>query len=317
MDQNVDRREFLKKSMIASGAAGLALASFEEQALVAHAAESKGSPAKDASGAKMPMGKIGSLQVSRLFCGGNLIGGWAHSRDLIYVSKLVKAYHTDEKIFETFELAEQHGINTTLTNPAAADVINRYWNERGGKIQWFSDCAMGGDLMGGIKISIDKGAHAVYAQGGIADRLVKEGKVEEIGKAMEYVKKQNVLFGIGAHKLETVKGCVDAGLDPDFWVKTLHPTDYWSADLQPENDNIYCWQPEETIAYMKQIRKPWIAFKVMAAGAIAPKRAFQYAFEHGADFVCAGMFDFQLVEDAIIARGILAGPGSRERPWVA
>jgi hypothetical protein len=27
--------------------------------------------------------------------GGNLIGGWAHARDLIYVDKLVKAYHTD------------------------------------------------------------------------------------------------------------------------------------------------------------------------------------------------------------------------------
>lgn len=33
----------------------------------------------------LPMGKIGDLEVSRLFMGGNLIGGWAHARDLIYV----------------------------------------------------------------------------------------------------------------------------------------------------------------------------------------------------------------------------------------
>ena len=33
----------------------------------------------------MPMGKIGKLQVSRLICGGNLISGFAHSRDLVLV----------------------------------------------------------------------------------------------------------------------------------------------------------------------------------------------------------------------------------------
>ena len=64
--------------------------------------------------AKMPTGKIGNLDISRLIIGGNLIGGWAHSRDLIYVSKLFKAYNTQEKIFETLALAEQHGINTIL-----------------------------------------------------------------------------------------------------------------------------------------------------------------------------------------------------------
>ena len=52
----------------------------------------------------MPCGKIGNVTISRLFIGGNLIGGWAHSRDLIYVSKLFKAYNTEAKIFETLEL---------------------------------------------------------------------------------------------------------------------------------------------------------------------------------------------------------------------
>ena len=39
---------------------------------------------------KVPMGKIGNLEVSRLICGGNLVAGFAHSRDLIYVSELLK-----------------------------------------------------------------------------------------------------------------------------------------------------------------------------------------------------------------------------------
>jgi hypothetical protein len=46
------------------------------------------------------------------------------------------------------------------------------------------------------------------------------------------------------------------------------------------------------IDFMKTVKKPWIAFKVMAAGAIPPRKAFRHAFNGGADYVLAGMFDF-------------------------
>jgi hypothetical protein len=43
--------------------------------------------------------------------------------------------------------------------------------------------------------------------------------------------------------------------------------------------------PDRTIAFMQEIEKPWIAFKVLAAGGIRPESGFRYAFEHGADFM--------------------------------
>ena len=245
------------------------------------------------------------------------MGGWAHARDLIYVSKLIKTYHTDQKVFDTFRIAERCGMNTILTNPVLARVINKYWRVEQGKIQFISDCAYKNDLMTGIKMSIDGGAHACYVQGGIADRMVQAGKVEEIGKALDFIRQNDVPAGIGGHALDTVKACVDAGLKPDYWVKTLHKTDYWSSDSVNQHDNIWCTNPEETAEYMSQIQEPWIAYKILAAGAYKPEVGFQYAFENGADFICVGMYDFQIVDDANIALDVLAQKLDRKRPWMA
>ena len=265
---------------------------------------------------KIPHAKIAGEDFSRVILGGNLIGGWAHARDLIYVSKLVKAYFHDEKVFATFSIAEKCGINAFLTNPVLCRVINEYWRRDIGKIKFISDCG-GENIVDGILMSVDNGASACYVHGGIADGLVEEGKMDEIGKALELIRKNGLPAGIGGHKLETIKACVDFGLQPDFWMKTFHHTNYWSADKENQHDNIWCTNPEETKEYMKTLNQPWIAFKILAAGAIHPNVGFRYAFENGADFICVGMYDFQIVDDVNIAAYILGSDVKRERPWMA
>jgi hypothetical protein len=136
-----------------------------------------------------------------------------------------------------------------------------------------------------------------------------------IAKVMDFVRQNGLIVGIGAHKIETVKACVDAGFQTDFWMKTMHHHNYWSANNPEWHDNKFDFSPEETINYIKELKEPVIGFKVMAAGAIHPKDGFKYAFENGADFVCAGMYDFQMVEDVNIACDILAGDVKRDRPW--
>jgi uncharacterized membrane protein YphA (DoxX/SURF4 family) len=271
---------------------------------------------KDLTGT-MTYGKIGDLELSRLFLGGNLIGGWAHARDLIYVSKLIKSYHTDERVFQTLRLAEECGINTLLTNPQLSRVINAYWRKAGGNIQFISDCGYKGDPIKGLEMSIDGGAKACYVQGNMTEKITENGEFDVIAKFLDMTRSHGLPAGIGAHDLNAIKACVERGLKPDFWVKTLHRTDYWSARLEPQKDNIWCTDPKATIEYMNDLEEPWIAFKTMAAGAILPQQAFKYAFENGADFVCAGMYDFQIVDDTNIATTILARDLNRKRPWRA
>jgi hypothetical protein len=57
-----------------------------------------------------------------------------------------------------------------------------------------------------------------------------------------------------------------------------------------------------------------MGYKVLAAGALEPKDGFKWAFDNGADFICVGMFDFQIVEDVNIAMDTIKNV-ERTRPW--
>jgi len=324
------RRKFLASMAVGAGLAGSVLiASAEEKQLNAKLAADKKAKVDTVSSAskkfnwktlkdrkgKSPKGKIGKVEFSRIIMGGNLIGGWAHARDLIYVSKLVKAYHTRLKIFETFRLGEACGVNTIIINPVMFKIMKDYAKNGGGKkMQFISDCG-GGELLTTIKKSIDAGACSCYLHGGISDSMVAKGQFDRMAKAVELIRKNGLPAGIGGHKLTTIKGCVDKGIKPDFWMKTLHHGNYWSAKPKQQRDNIWCEKPKETIEYMEKRPEPWIAFKVLAAGAIHPKVGFKYAFDNGADFICVGMYDFQVVEDVNLAVALLKKKTKRRRPW--
>lgn len=340
---NLKRREWLKGALTlpVAGIFGYALfrrmkwESYEEQNLVeaVTGASVKNLNVTELNELKgqIPKGKIKDVEFSRLILGGNLLSGYSHSRDLIYVSQLVKAYHHRDKIFATLLLAEKCGVNTLLTNPIMATMIDEYWKRGIGKINFISDCA-GLEYDNGvyptpydkyldrIKRAIDYGAIACYIQGETADYYIKNNKRKELEGAIQLVRDHNVILGIGSHHIETIQACVEAGYDPDFWMKTLHHHNYWSAKAEEWHDNMYCFNPPKTIEYMETLPQPWIAFKVMAAGAIHPREAFKYAFEKGADFVCAGMYDFQMVEDANIALDSLNNKevmANRKRAWRA
>jgi len=332
---NPDRREALKKILTggAAFAAGATFVSREEEVLAAQlTGESKKIDAKDVeidalSGAsrthtnwaklvdlKKPMSKapIKGIDFSRIIMGGNLINGFAHARDLIYVADLVKAYHTRDKIFATFKMGEACGINAYSGGASNIGLMTDYWEHADGTLHFIVQSKTLDEALD----CLDKGATAMYIQGEANDRLVREGKFDEIAAFVDRLRKEKAIVGLGGHRLETIKACVEKGIEPDFWMKTIHHNRYWSnmAD-KPEQDNVFCREPEETKEFMGALKQPWIGFKVLAAGALKPQDGFRFALESGADFLCVGMYDFQVVDDVNIFMNILESKINRMRPW--
>ncbi|MBI4658239.1 MAG: hypothetical protein HY735_05210 [Verrucomicrobia bacterium] len=317
MSVQVTRRNFLKASVAGSTAAGMAM-SFEEQALLAYQSQPPDQSVAAKARQPLPTGKLGKVSVSRLICGGNLISGFAHSRDLIYVSPLMMRYFTDAKVFETLQLCEANGINTTILrlDENTLRLLKAYWKDHDGKIQWIAQISITENEMAAqIRQAADNGAVGAFTHGGVGDDLFKKGKIDVLGKAVELIKKQGLAAGIAGHALEVPKACEKAGIKPDFYMKTFNSKRYWSAGLAPRNDSVWEETPQETMAFMEEVEVPWIAYKVLGAGAIHPREGFQYAFQNGADFLCAGMFDFQVAEDAEFARSALEKNRLRNRPW--
>ncbi len=308
MGDKLNRRKFVERSLGLSAAVAAGLG-FEHQALLAQIGarrETQDTSKEPVTG--LQHGKLGGRGISRMIIGGNLISGSAHAGDLLYQSALMTRYFNSEKIWETWQLAERNGINTTLMrcDPHIIEHYTKYKKEMGGTLNWIAQSAPEqGDPVENARLARDNGAMGIYFHGGRADTAVSEGKVELIGQYVEGMKKTGILGGVGAHKLETIKATVEAGIEPDFYMYTVNKVGYLSSD------------PAEIESYMSKLEKPWIAFKVLGAGRDRPAEGFAHAFRCGADFICVGMFDWQVRDDVAIVQEMLDQPFERKRPWRA
>ena len=286
---------------------------------------------------ELPKGKIGNHVLSRLIMGGNLIGGWAHARDLIYAGSLFKAYNTEKKIFETLMLCEQAGINCINIGFPTIETMVKYKKITGSKIRVITQVGIrekAGDIYEDVTQAIDKGMDIIQLQGNCCDWLVRDNRLEVIDGMMNRIRRNGMLAGMGAHTIDSFIICEENGIIPDFYMKTMHHDNYWSAhprenrkpfevdgalskDHNMFHDNCFCPFPDRTVDFVIRVKVPVMGFKVLAAGAIHPKDGFNWAFENGADFICVGMFDFQVVDDVNICIETLQNLKKRKREWYA
>ena len=284
---------------------------------------------------ELPKGKIGPHEISRLVAGGNLVGGWAHARDLIYASSLFKAYNTERKVYETLMLAEQAGINTINIGFPTNALIAKYKKATGSKIKVISQIhpdMENKDYFVNIDKAIDFGVDIVQIQGNQVDWLVRDNRIDVVEKMMDHIRRQGYVAGLASHTVDALIATEEYGIIPDYYMKTMHHDNYWSAhpienrvpfevdgknylDHNKFHNNCFCLFPDKTAQFVERATVPVMGFKVLAAGAIEPKDGFNWAFEKGADFICVGMFDFQVVEDVNTTIEVLDNLQGRTREW--
>lgn len=284
---------------------------------------------------ELPMGKIGNHEISRLVAGGNLVGGWAHARDLIYASSLFKAYNTEKKVYETLMLAEQAGINTINIGFPTNALIAKYKKATGSKLKVISQIHPDmekEDYYVNIDKAIDFGVDIVQIQGNQVDWLVRDNRIDVVEKMLDYIRKQGYVAGLASHTVDALIACEEQGIIPDYYMKTMHHDNYWSAhpienrvpfevdgknhlDHNKFHNNCFCLFPDRTVEFVNRATVPVMGFKILAAGAIEPADGFNWAFQNGADFICVGMFDFQIVDDVNTTMDVLNNLKGRQREW--
>ena len=225
----VTRRDFVRTSAAAGLAATAAASASKAEEIPAGDSQGPAEPETLAGG--MPFGTIGDLKISRLIFGCNTPG--AHSRDLIYVSALGRAYNTTERLLDTYELAESQGINTLLQGDA--NLIRTYNAQRGGKLRTIVPVDVTRhDTRDSIKRTLTAAmqndmAAAWYIWGDRGDYLARAKRMDVAGTAMEVAKELGIVLGLGGHSLEVPIQCEELGIKPAFYVKTFHDDNYWSA----------------------------------------------------------------------------------------
>ena len=309
MTPKMNRRDFVKATAL-----GATMATAAGMPMCPRNAHAEAAPI--VANQQIPAGEIAGMKIGRMLLGGNLLTHYTHSRDLQYVYNLAAKYNTPEKIFETMRIAEAHGINAVVIHTAAGVVDGmREYKKQGGKIQWIicPTAPINDEMTEYTQVCqecIDAGVDSLYLWGVHADALID--RPDLIKKAVATMKSFGVPVGIASHKLEVVEVCEKEKIKNDFYLKTFHHHNYPSAQL--DYDSSWCDDPQKVIDVMAKVEKPWIAYKIMAAGAIPPKNALEYAFVNGADFTVFGMFDYEIDEDTRLLNEVLAQENIQNRP---
>jgi hypothetical protein len=233
-------------------------------------------------------------------------------------------------------ICEQAGINSINIGYITWPTMAKYKKLTGSKIKVIVQVSIqekSNDMFEDVKKAIDGGMDIIQMHGGQCDSFVHDNKTEVIGKLMDYIRSQGFVAGLGAHTVDSLLACEDLGIIPDYYMMTMHHDNYWSAhprenrtkyeilttseDHNMYHDNLFCPFPDRTIEFVNRVQVPVMGYKILAAGAIEPKDGFHWAFENGADFICVGMFDFQVVEDVNICLDTLQNLKNRKRDWYA
>jgi hypothetical protein len=249
------------------------------------------------------------LTVTRLVIGANPFGGYSHqnpARD-----EEMRAYYTVPRILETWARAEAAGINTMITNNETPHVLQatREYLSNGGALQWIAQVNLRAKPgLEAIDEVVEIGCAALYIHGAQVDGAYAERDEEKVRAWCEHARALGVPVGVAGHAPQA-----------HLWVDGLGVADFHAVCMfncgslhTGTGHKFQLADMARAAEAIRRIDKPCIAYKIMGAGRIDVRMAFEYAFDQIklGDVVNVGMHrgdNDDVVEDnAALVNDILA-----------
>jgi hypothetical protein len=269
----------------------------------------------------LPTITIGDKEVTRLICGGNPISGISHFSHEMDEDML--RYYTMPRLQQLLDECWKQGINTVQTR-GDRHTMRMYLEHRenGGQLQWIAQTASEfADIRANIAEIARFGPIAIYHHGTHTDNSWHAGRIDQVADFLKAIHDHGLPAGIGTHIPAVVEYAEEHDWETDFYMTCFHnlARQYKSApaveraayekEQYPEADR------DAMTAVMRQLTKPCLGFKLMAANRKcgspeSVRAAFEYAFSHikPNDGVVVGMFPQyrnQVEENARYVREIL------------
>jgi hypothetical protein len=296
----VNRREFMAQAGLCTAAVAAAAGAADAQDTAPKSAE------------LLPTIQLGKYAVTRLITGYNPIGGHSHATSNL--STHMREWFTAERTVEFLRHSEAQGINTFQFDPTdkVEKVLEALWNTDS-KLQFIclTTESFGGWSPARIK---ELKAIALSHHGGVTDNLFRSGRAEKVHDFVKKAHDMGVMAGVSAHNPDNVKRMADEGWENDFFMTCFHNLTRTREEMEKEFSAIPVGEvfvesdPPRMAAVVRQVDKPCLAFKILAAGRRCDSQgavgeAFRWAFENikKTDAVIVGMFPQYQDEVAINA----------------
>ncbi len=250
------------------------------------------------------------LNITRLIIGANPFGGFSHQNERRDQEML--KYYTVDRIKETWARAEAAGINAMVTNNESAHVVQavREYLKGGGRLKWIAQVnrRLQPDMTAAVNEAVDIGCSAIYFHGAQVEELYKSEDSKTLEKWCATVRSRKIPVGVAGHAPEAHR-----------WVDSLDLVDFHAVCFfdcgsvhEKKGEKFRLRDIVPAAETVRAIKKPCIAYKIMGAGRIDARMAFDFAFTNikPTDAVNVGMHrgdnDNMVEENASIVREILS-----------
>ena len=300
---HADRRTFFKTAVTAG--AGVVVTSSEIRGAEPNVSDAatpipQSEPPVDA--ARMPMIRIGNRNLSRLIVGANPMWGWSHRGELL--GKLMMEYYTTPQVVKVLQHCEACGINTWQTSLNSRHRDQNSPNQRVGEA--WRMLKESGSQMNVIVLVTPRDSDdatawnqllkmkpiAIVHHGHWTDRAWVEGNMDQVRERLKKYRDTGALVGCSLHTPEALAWIDDEGWDLDFYMASFYRAsqklrDHWNVVLEhkPLHEMYLEGIPDLMCPVIRQVEKPVLAYKILAAGRLADRpaeieKAFEYAFQN-------------------------------------